>query len=80
VIVVDKAPLTGIVADWAGMIILAYVGGRSIEKAARSFRLGEFALRDSELPGSGLPKSSGLGNNTSGHPGRVTGFIFVVAV
>jgi hypothetical protein len=26
------------VADWAGMILTAYVGGRSIEKVARIFR------------------------------------------
>ena len=31
-------PITGLVADWAGMIITAYVGGRSIEKVARIFR------------------------------------------
>ena len=30
-------PITGMVADWAGMILTAYVGGRSIEKAARIF-------------------------------------------
>jgi hypothetical protein len=30
-------PITGMVADWAGMIITAYVGGRSIEKVARIF-------------------------------------------
>lgn len=30
-------PLSGLVADWAGMIITAYVGGRSIEKVARIF-------------------------------------------
>jgi hypothetical protein len=30
-------PLTGMVADWTGMIITAYVGGRSIEKVARIF-------------------------------------------
>lgn len=32
-------PITGMVADWSGMIITAYVGGRSIEKVARIFRL-----------------------------------------
>jgi len=31
-------PIAGMVADWAGMIITAYVGGRSIEKVARIFR------------------------------------------
>jgi hypothetical protein len=31
-------PLTGMIADWIGMIITAYVGGRSIEKVARIFR------------------------------------------
>lgn len=30
-------PITGMIADWTGMIITAYVGGRSIEKAARLF-------------------------------------------
>ena len=30
-------PITGMVADWMGMIITAYVGGRSIEKVARIF-------------------------------------------
>ena len=30
-------PITGMIADWAGMIITAYVGGRSIEKVARIF-------------------------------------------
>src|SRR3954466_10527974 len=30
-------PITGIVADWIGMIVTAYVGGRSIEKVARIF-------------------------------------------
>ncbi len=30
--------LTGMVADWTGMIVTAYVGGRSIEKVARIFR------------------------------------------
>src|SRR4249919_2434407 len=28
-------PITGMVADWSGTIITAYVGGRSIEKVAR---------------------------------------------
>ncbi len=28
-------PITGMVADWTGMIVTAYVGGRSIEKVAR---------------------------------------------
>ena len=28
---------TGMIADWTGMIITAYVGGRSIEKVARVF-------------------------------------------
>ena len=28
-------PITSMVADWSGMIITAYVGGRSIEKVAR---------------------------------------------
>jgi hypothetical protein len=31
-------PITGMIADWTGTIITAYVGGRSIEKAARIFR------------------------------------------
>lgn len=31
-------PITGIVADWIGTIVTAYVGGRSIEKVARIFR------------------------------------------
>ena len=31
-------PITGMIADWAGLIITAYVGGRSIEKVARIFR------------------------------------------
>jgi hypothetical protein len=31
-------PITGVVAEWIGTIITAYVGGRSIEKAARIFR------------------------------------------
>jgi hypothetical protein len=30
-------PITGMIADWAGVIITAYVGGRSIEKVARIF-------------------------------------------
>jgi len=30
-------PITGMVADWTGLIITAYVGGRSIEKVARAF-------------------------------------------
>lgn len=30
-------PITGMIADWTGMIITAYVGGRSIEKVARIF-------------------------------------------
>jgi hypothetical protein len=30
-------PSTGMIADWTGMIITAYVGGRSIEKVARVF-------------------------------------------
>jgi hypothetical protein len=28
-------PITGMIADWTGTIITAYVGGRSIEKVAR---------------------------------------------
>ena len=28
-------PLTGMVSDWAGTIVAAYVGGRTIEKVAR---------------------------------------------
>ncbi len=28
-------PITGMIADWTGLIITAYVGGRSIEKIAR---------------------------------------------
>ncbi|MEJ2378042.1 MAG: hypothetical protein P8Y71_22555 [Pseudolabrys sp.] len=31
-------PITGMVAEWTGLIITAYVGGRSIEKVARIFR------------------------------------------
>jgi hypothetical protein len=31
-------PISGMVADWAGLIITAYVGGRSIEKMARIFK------------------------------------------
>lgn len=31
-------PITGMIADWTGMIITAYVGGRSIEKVARTLR------------------------------------------
>jgi hypothetical protein len=31
-------PITGMVADWTGLIVTAYVGGRSIEKVARIFR------------------------------------------
>lgn len=30
-------PITGMIADWTGWIITAYVGGRSIEKVARIF-------------------------------------------
>ena len=44
VIVFDKVlglgttdPITGMISDWTGMIITAYVGGRSIEKVARIF-------------------------------------------
>ena len=32
-----RYPITGMVADWTGLIITAYVGGRSIEKMARVF-------------------------------------------
>jgi hypothetical protein len=28
-------PITGMIADWTGMILTDYVGGRSIEKVAR---------------------------------------------
>jgi hypothetical protein len=45
VVVFDKVlgldstdPLTGMIADWSGLMITAYVGGRSIEKVARIFR------------------------------------------
>ena len=31
-------PITGMAADWAGLIITAYVGGRSLEKVARILR------------------------------------------
>jgi hypothetical protein len=31
-------PITGMIADWTGMILTAYVGGRSIEKVARIFK------------------------------------------
>ena len=30
-------PLTGMIGEWAGLIIIAYFGGRSIEKVARVF-------------------------------------------
>jgi hypothetical protein len=30
-------PITGMIADWTGMIITAYVGGRAVEKVARIF-------------------------------------------
>lgn len=30
-------PITGMIADWTGIIVTAYVGGRSIEKVARIF-------------------------------------------
>ena len=30
-------PITGMIADWTGTILAAYVGGRSIEKVARIF-------------------------------------------
>ena len=29
-------PLTGLVSDWAGTIVTAYVGGRTVEKVART--------------------------------------------
>ena len=28
-------PMTGMIGDWAGLVITAYVGGRSVEKVAR---------------------------------------------
>ncbi len=31
-------PITGMIADWTGIIVTAYVGGRSIEKVARTFK------------------------------------------
>ena len=31
-------PITGMIADWTGTIVTAYVGGRSIEKVARIFK------------------------------------------
>ena len=31
-------PLVGMIGDWAGTILTAYVGGRSIEKVARIFK------------------------------------------
>jgi hypothetical protein len=31
-------PITGMVADWAGIIVTAYVGGRTVEKVARIFK------------------------------------------
>ena len=31
-------PITGMVTDWAGVIVTAYVGGRTIEKVARIFK------------------------------------------
>lgn len=30
-------PLTGTVAEWAGLIVMTYVGGRTVEKVARIF-------------------------------------------
>jgi hypothetical protein len=30
-------PITGMIANWSGLIITAYIGGRSIEKVARVF-------------------------------------------
>lgn len=33
-------PLTGPVGDWAGMIMIAYFGGRTVEKVAQIFRQG----------------------------------------
>ena len=30
-------PITGMIADWTGLIVTAYVGGRSIEKVAQIF-------------------------------------------
>lgn len=30
-------PLTGSVAEWSGLIVTAYVGGRTVEKVARIF-------------------------------------------
>jgi hypothetical protein len=30
-------PLTGTVAEWAGLIVATYVGGRTVEKVARIF-------------------------------------------
>jgi hypothetical protein len=29
-------PIVGMIADWTGMILTAYVGGRSVEKVART--------------------------------------------
>lgn len=34
----STAPLAGDVATWSGMIVTAYVGGRTIEKVAQVFR------------------------------------------
>ncbi len=31
-------PLTGMIGEWAGLIILTYFGGRTVEKIARVFR------------------------------------------
>ncbi len=31
-------PLTGMVSDWAGTIVTAYVGGRTVEKVAQALR------------------------------------------
>ena len=28
-------PITGMIADWSGIILTAYIGGRSVEKVAR---------------------------------------------
>jgi hypothetical protein len=61
-------PITGMVADWIGTIITAYVGGRSIEKVARiskGDRVPSFANRAIAIPHcNGNFLMSGNGNRT----------------
>jgi len=43
-------PLTGTVAEWAGLIVTTYVGGRTVEKVARIFaKAGVTQARDALL-------------------------------